>query len=69
MQKDNGSFSRKEHVPTNEQEQDNESADTRMSSGEMSVMWASSQGGCGPLKRLLKDVESELFFLMRSRNP
>lgn len=37
-----------------------EQHDAGIGDGEISVMWASSQGGCGPLKRLLRDVESKL---------
>lgn len=53
------SLSWKERTLAQEHQQAIENTDVSISNGEMSVKWASSQGGCGPLKRLLRDVESK----------
>lgn len=53
------SLSWKERSLALELEKDVGGMDTRSTNGEVSVMWASSQGGCDPLKRLLRNVESE----------
>ncbi|KAF8519769.1 hypothetical protein BU17DRAFT_89614 [Hysterangium stoloniferum] len=40
-----------------------ENSDDKANGGKINVLWSSSQGGCGPLKRLLRDVESDWFYL------
>lgn len=48
----------KERAMAQEIEQETEET-ANMGNREISVMWASSQGGCDPLNRLLRNVDSE----------
>ena len=48
----------KERAMARELEQETEET-ANMGNREISVMWASSQGGCDPLNRLLRNVDSE----------
>ena len=52
--RENGRPTWSEHVQLMLTDQEPEGKD-----GQIGVMWASSQGGCDPLKRLLKEVEGE----------